>query len=132
MKRRLLVGVIALGLFGGGVFAQDHFFAFRGAFIDIPITSPCLATVRSASMTVYDGNAWVVYTCSDGNAGQVVLRRYLNPNDNVKAPVAVYTVEDPNASGEPQNPSLAAGHTPGMITSIYGGCVPPDHPSAPR
>jgi hypothetical protein len=128
MKRRLLVGIVALGLFGGGVFAQDFIFAFKAHAQDVQIEPPCMAV--SASMTIYDRNPWIVFTC---NTGQVILRRYLNPNDNAIAPVAVYTVRDPNTPipRDPRDPTVEACHVPGMVTGIYGGCVPRDHPNNP-
>jgi hypothetical protein len=67
----------------------------------------------AASMTVYDTNAWIVYTCTDD---RVVLRRYFNPNDNAK-PIAP-------AAALPVCPN-------GFVNTKDGqGCVPPNHPLA--
>ena len=129
MNRKTVLGVVlALGLFSGGVYAQDYIFAFQ-AHVDVPIETPCIAV--SASMTVYDKNPWIVFTC---NTGQVIVRRFLNPNDHTIAPVAVYTVENPNTPipRDPRDTTVEACHVPGMVTGIYGGCVPLDHPNAHR
>ncbi|HMF60606.1 MAG TPA: hypothetical protein VK595_09545 [Vicinamibacterales bacterium] len=129
MNRTTLLGVVlALGLFSSEASAQDQIFAFRGAHIDVPIETPCIAV--SASMTVYDSNPWILFTC---NTGQVILRRFLNPNDHAIAPVAVYTVENPNRPipRDPRDTTIEACHVPGMVTGIYGGCVPLDHPNNP-
>lgn len=123
MTRKTFLGVVlALAVFGGGVYAQDRIFAFRGAFVDIPIEAPCV--VVSTSMAVYDRNPWLVFTC---NTGQVILRRYMNPNDNVIAPVRVTIVDD---ASQTETPSLPAEKpavydtcpTPDPVTGVYGLC----------
>jgi hypothetical protein len=83
MRKILAAVVVALVVFAAGVYAQDRIFAFRGAFTDTVIGQPCgeAGLKGAASMTVYDTSAWIVYTCTDD---RVVLRRYFNPNDNVK------------------------------------------------
>ena len=138
MNRKTILGVVvALGLFAGGVSAGDYIYAFRNApTFDIAVTSPCTlngSQTRNASgLTVYDRNAWIVFTCEDGST---ILRRYLNPNDNAISPVPVYTVPNPNVPEQPTTPATPATvrcTVPGMVTSIYGGCVPPNHPSAPK
>ena len=131
MNRKTILGVVvALGLFAGGVYAQDMIYPFRFAHIDVPLSEAPCALMGPVSMTVYDRNPWIVYTC---NTGQVILRRFLNPNDNAIEPMPVIIY--PNA--QPESPVPAAPATvrctvPGMVTSIYGGCVPKDHPSAPK
>jgi hypothetical protein len=100
MKRMILGVVAALVVFAAGVGAQDAIFAFRGAFADTLVTNPCGANGLKgpASMTVYDRNAWIVYTCNDD---RVALRRYFNPNDNAiggtsnPAPKATSTIVNP-------------------------------------
>jgi hypothetical protein len=124
---RSLAIVVLVGAGAAAARAQDKFFTFAtAAFVDIPVVSPC-GPVRAASMTVYDKNAWVVFTCT---SGEVVLRRYLNPNDNAVAPTAVYTVADPTAAVPVDDRHTCT--VPGMVTGIYGGCVPLNHPNAPR
>jgi hypothetical protein len=130
----MIVGVVlALALFGGGVAyaTGDLVFAFRGASVDVVLASPCdvRGGTRGASGPhVYDGNAWITYTCENG---EVVTRRYLNPNDNAGVePIPVFTVVDPNAS-HPKTQAITTCAVPGMVTGIYGGCVPMDHPNAP-
>jgi hypothetical protein len=85
MRRKFVLVIAALALFHAGAHAQDAFFAFHGAFVDVPVSQPCGANglKGSASMTVYDHSAWLVYTCNDD---RVILRRYFNANDNVIAP----------------------------------------------
>jgi len=129
MTRKMLLGAaLALVLFSSRASAQDYVYPFI-AHVDVPIETPCIAV--SASMTVYDKNPWIVFTC---NTGQVILRRFLNPNDHTIAPVAVYTVANPNTP-IPRNPgdtTIEACHVPGMLTGIHGGCVDQNHPDAPR
>lgn len=131
MKRTLIGAVIALGLFGAGAAAQDRIFAFRGAFQDIQLGEhPCGANglKGSASITVYDRNATILYTCNDD---RVIVRRYFNPNDNAITPVPVFTVPMPGA-GAPR-PLADCSAYPGFVLTKDGtGCVPPDHPSALR
>jgi len=149
MKRVLLVvGVVmAAWLVAASAGAQqlpptggDYIYAFRNApHIDILIDNPCLAQVRTASgPTLYDGNPWITFVCT---SGEIVLRRYLNPNDhNSVVPIPVYTVADPNlwplppiaAPTPPAAPKTVACTVPGMVTSIHGGCVPSNHPDAPK
>jgi len=133
MNRTTLLGVVlALGLFTGGVYAQDKIFAFKGAHLDVPLSDAPCALMGPVSMTVYDKNPWIVYTC---NTGQVILRRYMNPNDSAITPVPVIIFPDqqPEPVPTPQLPTATVRCTvPGMVTSIYGGCVPPNHPSAPK
>lgn len=128
--RRLIIGVVAsIGLFGVGAFAQDRIFAFRGAFQDTQLGEhPCGANglKGSASITVYDRNATVLYTCNDD---RVIVRRYFNPNDNVVQPMPVFTVTRPNTP-PPTLTDCAA--YPGFVLGRSGGCVPPDHPDAIR
>lgn len=124
MKRVTLGVVGALTLFVAGAFAQDAIFAFRGAYQDTVVSQPCGANglKGSATMTVYDRNAWIVYTCNDD---RVVLRRYFNPNDNAVTAIPVYTTPAPVT---PQPTDCAA--YPGFVMGRRGGCVPPDHPDA--
>lgn len=87
-------------------------------------------------MTVYDTNPWIVYTCQDD---RVILSRYINPNDSVRAPQPVFVVgQNPNDPA----PALPVYVTPapaalpvcpaGFVhTKGNGqGCVPPNHPLA--
>ena len=98
MRKMILGVVVALGLFAGGVFAQDYIYDFRGANIDVALKSPCetsyggTLTKTASGPHVYDGSAWITFVCENG---MVYTRRYLNPNDNAKAPIAVYTVTIP-------------------------------------
>lgn len=116
LRRRGAALVLAVSLavlvFAAGVAAQDRIFAFRGAFQDVGVSHPCGADglKGAASMTVYDTNAWIVFTCADD---RVVLRRYFNPNDNARPTPAL-----------PQCPV-------GFVHTKDGhGCVPPNHPLA--
>lgn len=121
MKRTLLALVFALGCGAAGVAAQDYIFAFRAAgFAEITIKPPCESSGLKgpASMTVYDTSAWLVFTCNDD---RVVLRRYFNPNDNTIAPVAVYTVPNPN--GIPATPTAAP------VLSVLISCPTNPHPA---
>jgi hypothetical protein len=132
MTRTTVLSLVAvLCLSSVGAYAGDLFYAFHGAFVDVPLTSPCASTQTASAIGVYDGNAWITFTCNDGS---VILRRYLNPNDNSKPPTAVYTVPNPNAPAPVPTaaPKTVACTVPGMVTSINGGCVPPNHPLAPH
>lgn len=106
MRKRMvgMAGLVVLSVLVGvlGAKAGDAIYAFKGAFVDIEITQtaqPCGANglKGSTSMTVYDSNAFVVFTCNDD---RVILRRFLNPNDAGTAPVPVYTVPNPYADSD--------------------------------
>lgn len=116
MRRCVLLSLCALA-FASPVAAQDAFFAFHGAFVDIPVSQPCgfNGLKGPASMTVYDKNAWLVYTCNDD---RVILRRYFNANDNVIAPSS--PVQAPPAPSEAPIPM-------GMIS-----CPSDPHPACSK
>lgn len=126
-KRALIVAALLVAAALGAA-AQDKIFAFHGAFQDTTISpGPCgdEGPIGAVSMTVYDGNAWLVYTCK---YDQVVLRRYFNPNDNVKQPIPVIVMQQiPVPATMPVCPV-------GMVNTIGDGqgCVTPSHPLARR
>lgn len=96
----LVAGIVAT--FAAGLGAQDAYYAFRFAYIDTVIEAPQPCGSRGlmgpVSMTVYDRNAWLVYTCADN---RVVLRRYKNPNDNAVDTPIDRTVPPPTTAPEP-------------------------------
>lgn len=125
MKRLTIGLVVGLLAFAAGVAAQDRIFPFRGAFQDTYVSQPCAPNgglKGAVAPMIYDRNAWLVYTCADDT---VVLRRYLNPNDNVSTPTPVFVVP------APFDPAAVCRAYPGFVPTKDGtGCVPPDHPAA--
>lgn len=131
MKKLILV-LAFVACVGAVAAAQDYIYAFRFAYVDIPVPAPPCAVVDSVTTMVYDRSAWLVFTCVDG---RVILRRYFNPNDNGIAPQPVYTVPAPG-SAQPlvvEPPAISCTQYPGFVpTADHTGCVPPDHPLARR
>lgn len=123
--KRLAIAAALIATFAVGIVAQDAIFPFHGAFKDTPLgDQPCVTGLKGpASMTVYDTNAWIVYTCSDD---RVILRRYFNPNDNATKAVPVIVMPTPAIA--PTMPVCPAG----MVNTLGDGtgCVPPNHPLA--
>lgn len=79
-----------------------------------------------AQPVTFDKTLWLVFTCQDDT---VVARRL---HVTAMAPVTMPAIT-PTYQGLPKTdttPSCAA--YPGFVESIYGGCVPPDHPHARR
>lgn len=123
MTRKILLGVVvALVLVSTGAMAQDYFNPLFGFHTDslVPEVSPCGAVgiAGNVAPVVYDSSLVLVYTCNDG---RVIGRRFFRPNDHNDAPPVTVA------------PAATVRCTvPGMVTSINGGCVPPNHPLAPK
>jgi hypothetical protein len=129
-KAFIVCGLLAA--LGTGAFAQDYIFTFFSFHNDVVLEKPPCQLLGAATMTVYDHSPWIVYTCAAD--GHVVLRRYHNPTDTVREPLPVFQVENPD---RPKAPPGATDGTytctvPGWVVGIYGGCVPPGHPNAPK
>lgn len=100
--------------------AQDYFytsFAFASADFVLP-PAPCFSQQPTMPM-VYDGSAWMVYTCQDG---RTIVRRFFHPVDSTHmggeggiVPPAV-----------PAGPAVSCGTTkPGADwRCVNGGWVP--------
>ena len=137
MRTRIMIAVLGCVLIAASVLrAQDYIFAFRATgFVEIEIPSAPCPLLGSASMTVYDRSAWLVFTCIDQ---RVILRRYFNPNDNGIAPSPVYVVPQPGSVAQASAPTpvelptvMSCAQYPGFVPTKGGtGCVPPNHPDA--
>lgn len=129
MKRRFFVAAIVVVLLAGIAHAQDYIFTtFSWGHVDHALPpAPAGCEVQGAVQPmVFDHSAWMVYTCA---SGQVVARRFHHPVDRLREPVPVYDVNGlPPAPPTPQPIGCPAG----FVAAVYGGCVPPDHPSATR
>lgn len=138
-KVTLTIGFVAV--LATGALAQDYIFTnFQSGYVDHVLpASPC-QVMDSVVPVVYNHSIWMVYTCFDG---RVIARRHIHPNDGAREPVTVqtgalplatYTVAAPLPQ-PPADPSggqesyCAAQH---MVRSVYGGCVPADHPYAAK
>lgn len=81
MNRTLLalVVVVLVALVSVAAQAQDYYYTnFRFANKDFPLPdAPCFSVHPTMPM-VFDGSAWMVYTCADG---RTIARRFLHPVD---------------------------------------------------
>jgi hypothetical protein len=91
------------------------------------LDTPCgLGGLKGPAQPItFDKTLWLVFTCQDDS---VIARRMYVTVAAVPSSVPVLA---PTYTGVPKPPSTpACAAYPGFVESIYGGCVPPDHPHA--
>ena len=79
-----------------------------------------------AQPVTFDKTLWLVFTCQDDSV--IARRMYVTMLAQPTVPDLVPTYR--GLPKEAVTPSCAA--YPGFVESMYGGCVPPDHPHARR
>jgi hypothetical protein len=125
MKRLVITAAIILAVTAGAV-AQDYFYTnFQWGHTDYPLpgSPPCFSPHPVMPM-VYDGSAWMVWTCADG---RVIPRRFIHPNDNTRLTFPT----DPRPTAASPQPSSCPGIAPATSWKcVNGGWLPPDHPLA--
>lgn len=131
MKRVAVGGVLVIVLGYLGVeftTAQDFIYTGFSTSRVYPLAlRPCgdVGLKGPVAPEVYDTTLWLFYTCNDD---RVIPVRFFNPIDNAHTVAAPVTAPPTERQVE-----LPLSKCPGnFVAGIYGGCVPPDHPMAPK
>lgn len=129
MKRMVFGALAALIVFTAGALAQDRIFSWQVHRDSLLPEHPCGANGIQGSVQpfFYDRQAMLFYTCNDG---RVYRREFFNTNDQVVAPIPVFTVPDPSTPSSDGEVDRCARMSPGFVPGRAGGCVPGGSPLA--
>lgn len=120
-RRPFMFAVLALALISGVVQAQDYLYTtFQLAHRDYVLPpAPCFSPHPTQPM-VYDGSAWMVYTCADGTT---IARRFFHPIDSSHTSGEGARVPAPTPVG---GTPVCATVKPGLDWAcVNGGWLPP-------
>jgi hypothetical protein len=112
--------VVALLVATTAVAAQDYIFTtFQFAHKDYTLPpAPCFSAHPTMPL-VYDGSAWMVYTCADG---QTIVRRFYHPVDTTRVQGGTVAPQGPAVA--PTDSCLSVQPGPDW-RCVQGGWLPP-------